>query len=192
MGSRRKSGAVPATVSGEPPLLKGGIRQRPAKPGDLPPPSSASGRDQPSVRGTRGLFGLHVPPRRHVDVVRRRDEMNALLLIAAIAAPTQNDRSDDTIVVTAAREPETRAEAPVSATIFDRATLDALALPMTADVLRLSPGVAVATSGPRGTQTRGRPRGPEANPPLLFVDGLRFNDPAAANEARFELLTNDA
>src|SRR3954464_12404318 len=103
-------------------------------------PASAVVRIRPGPAcgaGTRGLFGLHVPPRRHVDVVRRRDEMNALLLIAAIAAPTQNDRSDDTIVATAAREPEPRAEAPASATIFDRATLDALGLPMTADILRL-------------------------------------------------------
>src|SRR3954454_24169598 len=126
MGSRWESGAVPATVSGEPPLLKGGTRQRPAKSGDLPPPSSASGREQPAVRGTRGLFRLHVPPRRHVDVVRRRDEMNALLLLAAVAAPTQKDRPDDAIVVPAAREPETREEAPVSATIFDRSTLESL------------------------------------------------------------------
>jgi vitamin B12 transporter len=84
------------------------------------------------------------------------------------------------------------AEAPVSATVFDRATLEALALPMTADVLRLAPGVAVATSGPRGTQTQVRIRGAEARHTLLFVDGIRFNDPAAGNEARFELLTNDA
>jgi vitamin B12 transporter len=27
---------------------------------------------------------------------------------------------------------------------------------------------------------------------LLFIDGIRFNDPAAGNEARFELLTDDA
>lgn len=117
--------------------------------------------------------------------------MNTILLVAALAAPTQSSPADDAIVVTAARVPEPREGAPVSATIFDAPTLESLALPMTADVLRLSPGVAVATSGPRGTQTQVRIRGAEANHTLLFVDGIRFNDPAAGNEARFELLTND-
>ena len=46
-------------------------------------------------------------------------------------------------------------------------------------------------SGPRGSQTQVRIRGAEANHSLLFVDGIRFNDPAAGNEARFELVTSD-
>jgi vitamin B12 transporter len=62
---------------------------------------------------------------------------------------------------------------------------------MIADLLRLTPAVSVSVSGPRGSQTQIRMRGAEANHTLLFVDGIRFNDPAAGNEARFELLTND-
>ena len=96
------------------------------------------------------------------------------------------------IVVTAAREPVAPADAPASVTLFDDDELDALALPAAADLLRLSPGLAVATTGPRGSQTQVRIRGAEANHTLLFVDGIRFNDPAAGNEARFELLTSDA
>ncbi len=122
--------------------------------------------------------------------------MHPILLLAALApadAAAQPDESpDQAIIVTASREPEKQADAPVSATVFDRTTLDALSLPMTADVLRLSPGVSVAQSGPRGTQTQVRIRGNEANNTLLFVDGIRFNDPAAGNEARFEMLSNDA
>jgi vitamin B12 transporter len=49
----------------------------------------------------------------------------------------------------------------------------------------------VASSGPRGSQTQVRLRGAEANHTLLVVDGIRFNDPAAGNEARFELLGID-
>ena len=52
--------------------------------------------------------------------------------------------------------------------------LEDLALPAAADVLRLAPGVAVSTTGPRGTQTQVRIRGAEANHSLLFVDGIRF------------------
>ena len=50
-------------------------------------------------------------------------------------------------------------------------------------LLRGTPGVAVAVSGPKGSQTQVRIRGAEANHTLLFVDGIRFNDPAAGNEA---------
>jgi vitamin B12 transporter len=110
----------------------------------------------------------------------------SLFLISALAAET-----DPAIIVTAAREPVPVADAAASATVFDADALDALALPDAADVLRLSPGLSVATTGPRGTQTQVRIRGAEANHTLLFIDGIRFNDPAAGNEARFELLTTD-
>jgi vitamin B12 transporter len=117
--------------------------------------------------------------------------MHPILLLAALT-PAEPVQPDQTIVVTGSREPEAEANTPVSATVFDRATLEALSLPMTVDVLRLSPGVAVAQSGPRGTLTEVRIRGAEANHTLLFVDGIRFNDPAAGNAARFEQLTNDS
>ena len=118
--------------------------------------------------------------------------MSFVLLAAALAAQQSPVGADDDIVVTASREPVRTTDAGVSATVFDRQTLEALALPSTADMLRLAPGVSVSSSGPRGTQTQLRIRGAEANHTLLFVDGIRFNDPAAGNEARFELLTNDS
>jgi vitamin B12 transporter len=113
--------------------------------------------------------------------------MNSLYLIAALAAPADAEP----IVVTAAREPVRQEEAPVSATVIEAEALDALSLPAGIDLLRLVPGVAVAQTGPRGTQAQVRIRGAEANHSLLFVDGIRFNDPAAGNEARFELLATD-
>ena len=111
---------------------------------------------------------------------------NVPLFLAALVF-----QPDAEILVTAARTPVLADDAPASATLFDEETLGALSLPAATDVLRLSPGVAVATTGPRGTQAQLRIRGAEANHSLLFVDGIRFNDPAAANEARFELLTTD-
>lgn len=118
--------------------------------------------------------------------------MNPILLGAALAAQQSPVRADEDIVVTASREPVAAVETGISATIFDEETLDALTLPSTSDVLRLAPGVSVSTTGPRGTQSQLRIRGAEANHTLLFVDGIRFNDPAAGNEARFELVTNDS
>ncbi|MEA3012956.1 MAG: vitamin transporter [Sphingomonadales bacterium] len=111
--------------------------------------------------------------------------ISLLLLTAAAAQPGAE------ILVTGAREPVVGDIAAVSATVLDDVEIDALGLPAASDLLRLAPGVSVAATGPRGTQTQLRIRGAEANHTLLFVDGIRFNDPAAGNEARFELLTSD-
>ena len=115
--------------------------------------------------------------------------MNILILISAVAAQAADDPA---IVVTASRAPVAAEDSAASVDIFGEDAIDDLALPALPDLLRLSPGVAVATSGPRGTQTQVRIRGAEANHTLVFLDGIRFNDPAAGNEARFELLTSDS
>ena len=115
--------------------------------------------------------------------------MSILLLVSALAAQAARG---EPIVVTASRAPVAAGESAASVTIFDDAALDGLALPAVPDLLRLSPGLSVSTTGPRGTQTQVRIRGAEANHTLVFLDGVRFNDPAAGNEARFELLTSDS
>ena len=115
--------------------------------------------------------------------------MSLLILISAVAAQA-NDAG--AIVVTASRVPLHAAESAASITIYDDQALDDLSLPSLPDLLRLTPGVSVASTGPRGTQTQVRIRGAEANHTLVFLDGIRFNDPAAGNEARFELLTSDS
>lgn len=118
-------------------------------------------------------------------------------LIAAAAFYSQQatavtgEDPGEAIVVTASREPISLDLSPVSATVYDAGTIEALGLPFASDILRLTPGVAIASSGPKGTQTQVRIRGAEASHTLLFVDGIEFNDPAATNQARFELLTND-
>jgi len=116
----------------------------------------------------------------------------SFLILSLLSAAAPLAAPEETIIVTASRVPVDADEAPVSATVIGGETLDTLALPLAVDVLRLTPGVSVAQSGPRGSQTQLRIRGAEANHTLLFVDGIRFNDPAAGNEARFELLAADA
>jgi vitamin B12 transporter len=115
--------------------------------------------------------------------------MNILILISAVATQAADAPA---IVVTASRVPVAATDSAASVTTFDEEALDDLSLPALPDLLRLSPGVSVANSGPRGTQTQVRIRGAEANHTLVFLDGIRFNDPAAGNEARFELLTSDS
>jgi len=118
--------------------------------------------------------------------------VNFILFLAAASA-TPPDSSAETIVVTgpAAEAASVDAVPEIKMQEVDGEAVMA-GLPMAADILRLMPSVSVSVSGPRGSQTQVRIRGAEANHTLLFVDGIRFNDPAAGNEARFELLASDA
>lgn len=93
------------------------------------------------------------------------------------------------IVITASRLPG--GEPVPAATMYDADLLDHLGAPNVADYLRLSPSAAISTSGPTGSLTEVRIRGAEANHTLLFIDGIRVNDPAAGNAPRFELLNAD-
>jgi vitamin B12 transporter len=117
--------------------------------------------------------------------------MTFILLLAVVAAPPP---PDETIIVTGAPEPVEASASVDYVPEIEMQEVDgpATGSPMAVDILRLTPSVSVAVSGPRGAQTQVRIRGGEANHTLLFVDGIRFNDPAAGNEARFELLTNDS
>src|SRR5919112_2742544 len=95
------------------------------------------------------------------------------------------------IVVTASRSPEEAAQTPASVTIIDQARIERLGEPQISGFLRLVPSAAVSTSGPMGSITEVRIRGAEANHTLLFIDGIRANDPAESNTPRFELLNPD-
>jgi len=95
------------------------------------------------------------------------------------------------IVVTASRAEEAIDQSPASVTLIDAKRIERLGEPQITDYLRLVPSVAVAISGPTGSLTQVRIRGAEANQTLLFVEGIRANDPAAGNEPRFELLNAD-
>src|SRR5207245_1514295 len=95
------------------------------------------------------------------------------------------------IVITASRAPEQQAQTPASVALIDRKRIERLGEPLVAALLRLSPSIAVAASGPAGSLTEVRIRGAEANHTLLFVDGIKINDPAAGDAPRFELLNAD-
>jgi vitamin B12 transporter len=97
----------------------------------------------------------------------------------------------DQIVITASRVPESEAEAAASFTIIDEKRIERLDEPLIPALLRLTPSVAVSTSGPAGSFTEVRIRGAEVNHTLLFDDGIRVNDPASGDFPRFELLNAD-
>lgn len=107
--------------------------------------------------------------------------------------PPVNQTSFDqpAIIVTASLTPKAQGDSPASVSVIDAQRLDRLGEPLIVDTLRLLPSVSVSESGPDGSLTQVRIRGAEANHTLLFIDGIRANDPAAGNEARFELLSAD-
>ena len=95
------------------------------------------------------------------------------------------------IVVTASRVPQAQDESPASVAIINETRIARLGEPLVPTLLRLVPSVSISTSGPAGSLTEVRIRGAEANHTLLFVEGIRANDPAAGNIPRFELLNAD-
>jgi vitamin B12 transporter len=95
------------------------------------------------------------------------------------------------IVITGSRVPEKQDKTAASATVIDRKRIERLGEPLLYSLLRLTPSAAVETSGPAGSFSEVRIRGAEANHTLLFIDGIRANDPASNDTPRFELLNAD-
>ncbi|MEO6433883.1 MAG: TonB-dependent receptor [Sphingomicrobium sp.] len=94
------------------------------------------------------------------------------------------------IVITASRAPVAQADSAASVAIIDGTLIVRLDEPLIGPLLRLTPSAAVSTSGPAGSLTDVRFRGAEANHSLLFVDGIRINDPASGDIPRFELVNS--
>jgi vitamin B12 transporter len=107
--------------------------------------------------------------------------------IAMPALPIDTDQ----IVITASRVPEKQSQTAASVTIIDSDEIERLDEPLVTNLLRLTPSASVTTVGPAGSLTEVRIRGAEANHTLLFVDGIKINDPASGDEPRFELLNAD-
>lgn len=95
------------------------------------------------------------------------------------------------IVVTAARAPEEAQDTPATVSVIDGAEVEHLGDALVPSLLRLVPSVSVASSGSAGSLTEVRIRGAENNHTLLFIDGIRANDPATGDQPRFELLNAD-
>jgi vitamin B12 transporter len=108
--------------------------------------------------------------------------------MAALPISTVNT---DQIVITASRMPDQKVKTPASVTIIDKKRIERFGEPLVAPLLRLSPSISVSNSGPMGSLTEVRIRGAEANHTLLFVDGIKINDPASGDTPRFELLNAD-
>lgn len=111
------------------------------------------------------------------------------ILLASIAPAATVPDSD--IVVTASRVRQKQEETAASTTVIDKKEIGRLGDPLLYSLLRLTPSAAVESSGPAGSFAEVRIRGAEANHTLLFIDGIRANDPASNDTPRFELLNAD-
>jgi len=117
----------------------------------------------------------------------------SMLLASAQAVATLPNSGDKqpAIVVTASRAPQKQEDVAASTTVLDRKRIERLGDPLLYSLLRLTPSAAVESGGPAGTFSEVRIRGAEANHTLLFIDGIRANDPASNDTPRFELLNAD-
>jgi vitamin B12 transporter len=113
-----------------------------------------------------------------------------LALAQAVSADPSASTSQD-IVITASRVPEKKKKSAASSTVIDAKEIVRLGDPLLSSFIRLTPSAAVETDGPAGSLTEVRIRGAEANHTLLFIDGIKANDPAAGDTPRFELLNAD-
>ena len=113
------------------------------------------------------------------------------LLLGAIQAVADPAADQPEIVITASRVPLEQSEAAASTTIVHQQRIERLGEPLASSLLRLTPSAAVQSTGPLGSFVEVRIRGAEANHTLLFIDGIRANDPAANDTPRFELLNAD-
>ncbi len=96
------------------------------------------------------------------------------------------------VVVSASATPVAAREVGSAVTVITSEQIERQQARSLADVLRKVPGVALARSGPTGSQTQVRIRGAEANHTLVLIDGIELNDPSGASEFDFgNMLASD-
>ena len=81
----------------------------------------------------------------------------------------------DTLIVSAARGPESRLSVTESVSTFNRRDIEALGSTALADVMRYVPGVNIETTGREGQVTSMFSRGGESDYNLVLIDGVRVN-----------------
>ncbi|CAN5225292.1 TonB-dependent receptor [soil metagenome] len=113
------------------------------------------------------------------------------MLVQLLAAAAMADAAPSEIVIAASRAPQESEATAASVSILDETEIQRLGEPLASSMIRLTPSAAVETGGPAGALSQVRIRGAEANHTLLFIDGIRANDPAAGDIPRFELLNAD-
>jgi vitamin B12 transporter len=128
---------------------------------------------------------------RYVSLLALANGTSAFAQATIAQAPDQGATRDD-IVVTATRSGDAIPADLVgsSVTIIDNQDLQDRQTRILSDALRDVPGVAVSRVGAVGDQTQVRIRGSESNHVLVYIDGIKADDPYDG-EYDFGTLLND-
>ena len=134
-----------------------------------------------STTGQDGRYRLEVPPGQQQIRARLQGFADETAAVNASANVTRDvtlrvAAIGDTLVVTAARMAETRANTTASVAVFSAADLETLGARSVADVLRVVPGLSVETNGREGGLTSLFSRGGESDYNLVLIDGVRVNN----------------
>lgn len=123
-----------------------------------------------------------------------RTPLIILLLTSAAPACAQSNAWDDDIVVTASRSGAATDTGLIgsSVTVLDNQDLEDRGARVLSDALRDVPGVEVNRSGAIGDLTDVFIRGAEANQTLVFIDGIKADDPYFGQYDFGTLLTDEA
>ena len=137
------------------------------------------------ITGQDGRYRLEVPPGQYELRARLPGFAADVVAVDAATSVTRDLRLEiaaigDSLVVTAARTADTRANAASSVSVFSAADIAALGGSSVADVLRFAPGLAVESNGREGAQAALFARGGESDYNLVLVDGVRVNTPGGA------------
>lgn len=108
---------------------------------------------------------------------------SSVALLALLPACAYAQEREEDIVVTASGFEQNRGETGHTITVITQDELAVGQFTSISDALRLVPGLAVAQSGPAGSQTSVFIRGAESSQTLVLLDGVRVNDPSTPNAA---------
>ncbi len=117
----------------------------------------------------------------------------SVLLLACTASTALADSGEktlETVLVSAARQPVAISTVGSAVTVLDSELLEQRQTASLGEILRSVPGLSVNRVGGFGAQTQVRIRGGEANHTLVFIDGIRANDPAQNGEFNMAHLVN--
>ncbi|MBM3820415.1 MAG: hypothetical protein FJW14_15550 [Acidimicrobiia bacterium] len=133
-----------------------------------------------STTGQDGRYRLDVAPGAYQVRARLAGFAEAGTDVAATAPATRDltlqvAAIGDALVVTAARNAETRANTTASVAVISSEDLEALGSASIADALRIVPGLSVEATGREGQVASLFARGGESDYNLVLVDGVRVN-----------------
>ena len=135
-----------------------------------------------TLTGGDGRYRIELAPKpQHQVRVRLNGFADAIVDVRAASGDATHDfvlriaALADTVVVTASRLPESRADATGSIAVFTARDIEAFGSPSLAEAVAMVPGLSVASNGREGAPASLFSRGGESDYNLVLIDGVRVN-----------------